>query len=111
MRVLDADPNCQEYRPYLGIYSSTTDRIFLNVCLMEWDGGNYRGFDKDQYRAATRDVRRTRTVVHELGHAQGLDHNDLDQCVSVMFDLRSDYLDPCRLPGTHDTSDLNGYWP
>ena len=74
---------------------------------MEWDGGDYPGLG---IRAATTATRRTRTVVHELGHALGLDHNGLNHCVSIMADLRSDYPDPCRLPGTHDVEDVRDYW-
>lgn len=92
----------------LGRYSNGGSYVRFNKCRMNWSGGTYPGLN--EYRGATTDSVRRRTAVHEFGHALGIGHNTLDDCVSVMKDsIRSD-ASTCYIPKQHDIDDYHRLW-
>jgi hypothetical protein len=81
-----------------------------------WNGGSafnggYLRFNTCRMDASeTTSSRRYRVAVHEIGHAIAFQHNDLNQCTSVMrpglqLDARA-----CYYPGSHDKSDYAEEW-
>jgi hypothetical protein len=106
VKVSDAN-SCE--LSWIGKYDYADDKIRFNKCPMNWDGGFYQG--TQQNLGPTPQSRRNRTAVHEFGHAQGLDHNSLDDCSSVMSSPVDFDQPTCWVPKTHDVDDINQYWP
>jgi hypothetical protein len=108
---------CYEDAKWLGLWDAKhpdpddkPDLIYFNQCLMTWDGGYYPVFGRNVGPVSS--TRQARTVVHEVGHAHGLDHaNTYSQCASVMRDIEPDESGVCYEPGSHDEDDMAKYWP
>lgn len=92
---------------WIGKYDYGTDKIRFNKCAMNFNGGFYRGAGENF--GPTPQSRRNRTVVHEFGHAQGLGHNGLSDCASILSEIDQDQP-TCWIPKTHDVDDINQYW-
>jgi hypothetical protein len=97
---------------WLGLYDykgpNDPDVIYINYCMAFWEGGIWP--ITGEHKGATSQDRRLRSYVHEMGHALGLDHNDLGQCGSVMRDIQSDAAAICYGVQEHDRDDMQAYW-
>lgn len=84
--------------------------IRFNTCLLEWPGGPDPYPGDGLAKPAASDTRRQRTVVHEFGHAIGLDHNNWNVCNS-MLRTSSPMSVTCAQPTAHDIEDVQNMWP
>jgi hypothetical protein len=108
LRVVDQNDCAGDW---IGAYTTSTtfDRVIFNRCVMDWDGGFFEPLGR--YLGPTTASRRVRAAVHEFGHAQGLDHNLLGACGSILHDLVDYDASTCYVPTAHDRDDINRYWP
>ena len=101
----DCDYAVYGYYATQGGYNSW---IRFNGCFLSWTGGDHPFLGPDTPPTST--VRKQRTMVHEFGHAIGLDHNNWNVCNSMLRN-GSPYNVTCAQPTAHDIEDVQNMWP